>query len=106
MSKKSKNKKEESEIHRLRSEIRELKAINRTLLRQLKKLNRGSRRQADLEEMIKEFHDEESHEETESESKCPECFGILKTVSLGTRHLDICDNCGYRTKTRIVKLGE
>jgi len=86
---------DEEEIDRLQSEIRDLKAINRSLLRRLKKVDR-------------EYHKalEEDQEEPVVTKpvlalpKCPHCHdGTLVVV----KNLDInrqwkkCSHCRYRT---------
>lgn len=86
---------DEEEIDRLHKEIRELKAINRSLLRRLKKVDR-------------EYHKalEEDQEEpvvikpTLSLPKCPQCeegkLLVVKNENIG-RQWKKCDTCKYRT---------
>lgn len=94
--KRKKYEKEQDQIEQLEKEIRELKAINRSLLKQLKKLSRGINKEA-YEEAISEVEVEK--EEAPKKKKCPECArtGGLKEITVAGRQFERCEHCGYRS---------
>jgi ribosomal protein L37AE/L43A len=85
---------EESYIEQLEKEIRELKSINRSLMRRLKKVDREFRKKGD--EVLNN-----DPEPMVIPKICPECGkGHLKIVSIGIRVCDKCDVCGYASRFR------
>lgn len=100
MSRKRKNK--DDEEFRLQQENRELKALNRSLLKQLRKLNKGSRK-IDLNDIKPEFPPEPV-KEVELEERpdvCPACKrSILKEMDLGIKTIKTCEICQYRSKPK------
>lgn len=86
---------EEEEIERLQQEIRDLKAINRSLLRRLKKVDR------DYHKALEEDQEEPIViKPSLSFPKCPQCeegkLIIVKNENI-SRQWKKCDNCKYRT---------
>lgn len=81
----------DSDVERLEEEVRELKSLNRTLMRQLKKVNRGYRkiREEDLEE-------EEVKEVKRSKDPCPTCREEVQTIQVGPRTIKACRSCSWR----------
>lgn len=101
----SKRKREETdEIETLQKEIRELKALNRSLVKQIKKLSKGANRIQELEEILQdEFENKskESPKETKKAGYCPKCVeGELSLVSLGEKAYSFCSHCSYRKRTK------
>lgn len=91
---------EESKMERLEKEIRELKSINRSLTKQLKKLNKGANRIEDLELLLK---DSSEKEDKQKNTLCSACGrGIINTILIAGREINSCNTCSYRT-TNIVK---
>lgn len=81
---------------RLEEEIRQLKALNRSLLKELKKRNKGVyRSEIDLTP---------EYEENDKPSKpkidwCPECSrGQLEDFEIAGRIFKVCKICQYRKK--------
>lgn len=89
-------KKEDDYITRLEKEIRELKSINRSLMKRLKKLDRNFKKVEDLEEELIEIYKNEEHKP--KVQKCPECAkGTIIETNLGVRILKKCsESCGWR----------
>lgn len=90
---------DEDTIDRLNNEIRELKSLNRSLLRRLKKLDRN------FEEALEEEEEAPKHADYKPSVKlCPNCkTGELSEVvieSLGKKYTK-CNGpgCRYRTST-------
>lgn len=83
---------EDKRIRFLEDQVRELKATKRSLLKQLKKINKGYRK----------IRDEES-EEIEPANidtnyiTCPECFSPITSHELMGRHWDYCKKCDWRS---------
>lgn len=91
---------EESENERLLKENRELKSINRSLLKQVKKLTKG---------YYKYLEDEENKEEVEDfveetvNKICWDCgTGDYKEIIVVNRRWRQCQNCGKKGKVSIV----
>lgn len=85
---------EEEYIERLEKQIRELKSVNRQLLRRIKKLDRKYKPDDLDEEPVKKVT--VSHE-------CPKCkLSNLREIVLGMRKYKVCNGCNYRTKVEKV----
>lgn len=85
-------------IDRLLKENRELKSINRTLLKQLKKLSKGINKDA-----YEEALDEVVHEPKKENPKqaCEQCGkGRLNEIDIAGRKFLRCNNemCGWKSK--------
>jgi hypothetical protein len=92
---------EDRELDRLRRECRELKATNKSLLRQVKKLSRGYYKYLNEEDDSKE----EALEVVEKVVKktCFDCgTGDYKEIIVGTRRWRQCQNCGKKGKVTIL----
>jgi hypothetical protein len=99
--KKRKKSSDEETIERLENEIRELKSLNRSLLRRLKKVDKGyyKNRDEDDEESVeapKEYFKEQK-------KSCTNCAkGELIEVSVAGRKFIRCELCGFRSKAEKV----
>lgn len=89
--------KEEDKLEQLEQEIRDLKSINRSLLKQLKKISRGIHKE-EYEEVLEEIQSGKK-EELDSKRRCPECSrtGLRETIIAG-RRFESCSVCDYRSK--------
>jgi hypothetical protein len=90
------------EIERLEAEVRELKAINRSLLKQIKKLDRGYKEREEEGKGKKKPKDILDDKEESTSRSCPEChvgYEVERTV-LDRRWLE-CTKCDRRTKAKI-----
>ena len=90
-----KKRKEEDEVEKLEKEIRELKMINRSLLKRLRKVDKG------FDEFIKDKSEERQNEKYEEEKKpdCPNCRkGFTARVNIAGRNFSRCEVCGWRSK--------
>lgn len=80
----------------LEEQIRQLKALNRSLLRELKKRNKGVNRS--------EINLTPEHQESDKPVKpkidwCPECTrGQLENFEIAGRTFKVCPVCQYRKK--------
>lgn len=95
---------EDDEIERLREEIRELKSVNRSLLKRLKKIDRNYEERLE-EEREKDFKETFEKKETKKESLCPKCAkGQLKVNSdIPGRIITSCETCEYRETKKVPK---
>lgn len=94
-----KRKDDDDEISKLEKEIRELKSINRSLLRRLRKIDKG------FHEFVKESVDEKEEEPntqpdlTSRRQLCGSCGrSELTEVTIAGRQFKRCEVCGWRTK--------
>lgn len=87
-----KRKKEDvDKLEQLERDNKSLRTLNRSLMRQLKKLNRDIN--------FEELSEEETFEDI-PKNQCPQCTrGTIKEVDLGPRKFSRCEVCNYRTKT-------
>lgn len=93
---------QESENDRLQKELRELKAINRSLLKQVKKLTKGYYKHLADEEQNKEENIEEFVEHTVNKI-CWDCgTGEYKEIIVINRRWRQCQNCGKKGKVSIL----
>lgn len=91
MAKKRHNK--EDDVFRLEEENRELKALNRSLLKQLKKKSKGIHREYSLDPDYKE------PKKPIKEEGCTHCGkGILNKLEVAGRVFKICNLCKHRIK--------
>lgn len=91
---------EEDRVEYLEREIRELKATNRSLLKRLKKVDKGGSKE-DRREKDKQLYVESSfiEEEETPTFNCPSCSrGNVNKVSVAGRTFFKCQICEYRTK--------
>lgn len=99
---KRKKSSEDDTIERLEKEIRELKTINRSLLRRLKKVDKNYSKE------IEESYEEKTQQEPMSHAKvyksyCTECAkGTLEEVTVAGRKFIRCELCGFRSKAQKV----
>lgn len=94
------NKKEQDQVERLEKENRELKALNRSLLKQIKKLSKGIYKQEFEEAMDKKVEEHGQKEEPRPrERKCPNCArtGGLISTEIAGRRFERCDHCDYKS---------
>lgn len=94
-----KGKKDRDEVEVLEQRIRQLKSENRSLYKQLKKLNRGFRK-------IREYEDEPKEEVKPKveEKQCWDCkVGYLQRFEILNKYYRMCNNCSKRTKAKLIK---
>jgi len=91
-------KRQDDEVERLQKQIRELKSINRSLMKQLKKLSKGIHK-GEYEEALEEVHTREKKKEERRERECPECAraGQLREIEIAGRRFERCEHCGYKS---------
>jgi hypothetical protein len=94
-----KRKDDEDEVSKLEKEIRELKSINRSLLRRLRKIDKG------FHEFVKESVDEKEEERQPEPAPVPRkqlCGSCgrseLTEVTIAGRQFKRCEVCGWRSK--------
>jgi formamidopyrimidine-DNA glycosylase len=93
---------ETAQIERLERQVRELKSINKTLLRRVKKLNKGYYKFLDEEERAQEEPIEPVVNKN-ADKDCWDCGGLLKVVLVHNRRFRLCQDCGKRTHVKIIK---
>tara|TARA_R110000868_G_scaffold66014_14_gene197067 strand:- start:2821 stop:3135 length:315 start_codon:yes stop_codon:yes gene_type:complete len=91
----------------LERDIKQLKALNRQLMRRLKKLDRNFKAIEELTDSERYEDDKEvAKEEAKAATRCPKCLqGRLVSVTFMNRTLNKCSQCDYRTKAEITKDG-
>lgn len=91
-----KSKREDDYVEKLEKEIRELKSINRSLMKQLKKLSKGIHRE-EYESALEEVHTRGKKKQEEPE--CPNCGkpGGLKEVNIAGRLFQRCTLCEWKS---------
>ena len=88
-------KKDDSEIDRLEQQIRELKSINRSLMKRLRKVDRH------YKEIINEPEEDNTIEDKATKRSCPQCTrGEIAEVNLLGRIFERCSVCDWRSKTK------
>src|ERR1700676_3981434 len=90
----TRNKEEENE--RLLEEVRELKALNRSLLRQLKQRSKGIHREYDLKPKKEDYKEDKKKNNDPDCSNCGK--GQMKDVDLAGRIFKVCNICKVRIK--------
>ena len=99
---KAKRSTEEDRVDELEKEVRELKGLNRSLMKQLKKLSKGINR-LEFEEALERLDNEQEISEKtkgskDSGRKCPDCNSkSLNQFELAGRKFERCEVCGYRS---------
>jgi len=95
-----KNKDDEDEISRLEKEIRELKSINRSLLRRLRKIDKGFNDYVKETEYVKEEEISRTKpNSTARRSICGSCGrSELTDITIAGRCFKRCETCGWRSK--------
>lgn len=96
-----KDKRENDELERLEKENRQLKAINRSLTKQLKKLAKGIHRQ-DALEILEKLEEEPSNAQKEDPKRdqrgCPSCGRLgLREIIVAGRRFERCEICDYKS---------
>lgn len=92
-------------VEKLEKEIRELKSLNRTLMRRLKKTDRHYK---EIEDEIEEQSSTEDIEKFYKPTKqvstvCPNCSrNELESITVVNRAFQKCANCGWRSKAEKV----
>lgn len=91
-------KRDEDKLEQLERENRELKSINRSLLKRLKKVDRGGSK-LDKRERDEQLYIESNDDNDEKTFNCPRCSrSNLIRVSVAGRLFFRCEICEYRTK--------
>ena len=95
-----KDKREQDIVERLERENRELKAINRSLMKQLKKMAKGINKE-EVEQALERLEDNNVQPKKEHEPEeplCPECNRKgLKEVIVAGRLFRRCDICSWKS---------
>lgn len=92
-----KAKREQDEITRLEREIRELKSINRSLMKQLKKLAKGIHKE-EIEEALDSLETKKEEVEVNKHKKCPNCArSSLIETDINGRIFQNCPICEYKS---------
>ena len=86
-------KRKDDELTRLERENRELKSLNRSLMKRLKKVDRLWK-----EELDKELEEDEIPASPPLQKGCPECSQPVAIINVAGRRLEKCTHCNYRTK--------
>lgn len=97
--KKKKYDKEQEYVNQLEKEIRELKSINRSLLRQIKKLSKGINR-LEFEQALERIEDgpQEKPRKRPESKRCPSCGAVgIREVEVAGRRFESCGSCDYRS---------
>lgn len=91
-------KREQNDIERLEKQVRELKAINRSLMKQLKKMAKGIYK-AEAEEALEKLEEYVPKKDKQVEEPvCPECTRKgLKEVIVAGRLFRRCETCGWKS---------
>jgi len=88
-------KKDDSEIDRLEQQVRELKSINRSLMKRLRKVDRH------YKEVINEPEEDRGPQEERGKRTCLHCSrGEITEVNLLGRVFERCTVCDWRSKTK------
>ena len=96
--KKKKKRTQDDEVDRLQQEVRELKSLNRSLLKRLKKVDRFYHESLEQEEAVVEAKPVYT-----TPPKCPKCgIGKMLAVTVVGRSFTRCEDCGHRTKAGLV----
>ena len=94
--KKKKKDRELDYVEKLEKDIRELKLINRSLLKRLKKLDRDFHKLEDLEKELEEQLVKEDHNKKRNDL-CSQCGkGKVTEIPLGPKKLRKCNNCDWK----------
>lgn len=89
--------KEEQYVDQLEKEIRELKYINRSLMKQLKKMSKGINK-LEFEQALERLDDEKEQTKAPRGKCCPECAGNrLREIEVAGRRFERCEQCGYKS---------
>jgi len=89
---------EEDYVEKLEAEVRELKSINRSLLKQLKKLARGIHKE-EYEQTLEEIgHGKKKEDDIDRGPTCPQCQSkrIIET-SIAGRRFQRCQVCDWKS---------
>jgi hypothetical protein len=90
------------EVSILEQQIRELKALNRSLLRRLKKVDRNFKEELENEkrEVEKSLQEEANELNHEPKQRCTHCGkGTITQVDILGRKFSRCDTCDWRSKS-------
>lgn len=100
MKKDRKFEREKDHIEYLEKFVRELKSVNRSLLKQLKKISKGINKEEyenKLDEL--ELSNGKKKERKPEDKKCPECFrGNIIEIDIASRKFQRCSICEYKSK--------
>jgi predicted nucleic acid-binding Zn ribbon protein len=95
MGKRKQQREKLDELEQLQKEVKELRSINRSLEKEIKKSNKQYKPEFDSEVLLKE-------EVEDKRSKCPQCGkGHLISTELGPRKLVRCELCDYRLVNKL-----
>jgi len=82
-------------VARLEQKLRELKSINRSLSKKLRRINKGYRK-------LRSEPEEESEERSKPQPNlCPDCKEPVRPVEVAGRKWESCRDCGWRSQVKI-----
>ena len=92
---------EEDQVESLERKIRELKSINRSLMKRLKNVSRGYKRY--LSEDVETPYEQGERPKKEEQKVCFDCGrGTMDIKIILNRRWRECSVCGKRTSTKLV----
>lgn len=88
---------EDEYVDKLEREVRELKSINRSLLKQLKKIARGIHKE-EYERTLEDIGHGKKKEDRDDRPTCPQCSSkrIIET-SIAGRRFQRCEVCDWKS---------
>ncbi len=92
-------------LESLEREVKDLKSVNRQLMRRLKKVDRNYKASEELTDKDKQDDDKQVQKEAKDRAlRCPSCHeGRMLEIVVMNRCLRKCDKCEYRTKAQQIK---
>lgn len=91
-------KKPKDEVEELEQQVRELKSVNRALLRRLKKVDRNYKEVFEDKEQIENEYRKKAKEEKRAERTCAHCErGELTEIDILGRIFTRCTVCDWRS---------
>lgn len=99
MTRKKQKRREEDEVETLQKEVRELKAVNRSLMKRLKKVDREYAEQIEKINQEIAVREHDSGGEITRSIPCEHCGkGRIEEIDIVGRKFEKCTVCDYRRK--------
>lgn len=95
--------KKDDELERLEQTVREQKSVIRTLMKRVKKLNRGYGKERESTKKEKDKSERDDALQAPAKQLCPDCGRgeVVERVVLDRRWLE-CTACDRRTRTKTI----